>query len=563
MKHGKKSKQELIKATLIAFILSGIISIVLYTGLKPMMDMLPILLASLTISILITSLSVYKYCISPLQRHLEKLSQKITVNSSQCSDKTATQSNLSEKNHLVVIEEKIDSFYEIASTLIERGGQIAIASAEVSFTADKLSGKVHNEVEDVKEIAESADRISSIVSDVNKNAAMAASLASQTRDTSDKGQKALRSAIKQMQQTNDQANDASQTIANLETKSEQIQHITSVISGIAEQTNLLALNAAIEAARAGEQGRGFAVVADEVRALAGKTAEATNEIGSMVSEIGRDVQQAVNTMSSLADAINEGTSRTEKVGEQLDNIISHSENMQEHVGSIARGAESNYEEVNQITTAINSVSGHLSETETGIGGISEQAQKLSQMSEDIHAMLMSFNPGSFHNQMRSIAAEAASQVEHAFEHAISDKELTINDIFDRDYQPIKDTNPQKYSTQFDGFTDKTFPSIQEPLLESSNHVAYAGAVDNNGYFPTHNKRFSQPLTGNYETDLLSNRTKRIFNDPTGARCGSNTSSFLLQTYKRDTGEVMHDLSIPISVNGRHWGGFRIGYKAEA
>lgn len=93
-------------------------------------------------------------------------------------------------------------------------------------------------------------------------------------------------------------------------------------------------------------------------------------------------------------------------------------------------------------------------------------------------------------------------------------------------------------------------------------LAYAGAVDNNGYFPAHNRKFSKPLTGNYDTDLMNNRTKRIFSDRTGARCDSNTKPFLLQTYKRDTGEVMHDLSVPIYVNGKHWGGFRIGYRSS-
>ncbi len=77
--------------------------------------------------------------------------------------------------------------------------------------------------------------------------------------------------------------------------------------------------------------------------------------------------------------------------------------------------------------------------------------------------------------------------------------------------------------------------------------------------PTHNDRFSQPLTGDYDRDLAGNRTKRIFDDKTGSRCGSHTQRLLLQTYKRDTGEVMHDLSVPVYVNGKHWGGFRIGY----
>ena len=93
-------------------------------------------------------------------------------------------------------------------------------------------------------------------------------------------------------------------------------------------------------------------------------------------------------------------------------------------------------------------------------------------------------------------------------------------------------------------------------------MIYAGAVDVNGYFPTHNQIYCQQLTGNVEHDMVHSRTKRIFDDPTGRRCGLHTEKFLLQTYKRDTGEVMHDVSAPIFVHGKHWGGFRIGFKAQ-
>ncbi len=81
--------------------------------------------------------------------------------------------------------------------------------------------------------------------------------------------------------------------------------------------------------------------------------------------------------------------------------------------------------------------------------------------------------------------------------------------------------------------------------------------------PTHNRRFSQPLTGDEKIDLLGNRTKRIFDDPVGKRVGAHELPFLLQTYRRDTGEIMHDVSAPIYVNGRHWGGFRIGYRTDS
>ncbi len=92
-------------------------------------------------------------------------------------------------------------------------------------------------------------------------------------------------------------------------------------------------------------------------------------------------------------------------------------------------------------------------------------------------------------------------------------------------------------------------------------MVYAGAVDRRGYFPTHNRRFSQPLTGDFDKDMVGNRTKRIFDDPVGKRCGAHEMEYLVQTYRRDTGEVMHDVSAPIYIQGRHWGGFRIGFRA--
>ncbi|MCG8429104.1 MAG: methyl-accepting chemotaxis protein [Chromatiales bacterium] len=304
------------------------------------------------------------------------------------------------------------------------------------------------------------------------------------------------------------------------------------------------------------------MVADEVRSLAKKTADATDEIGVMVNEISSDVKQAVETMSSLVTSINEGTSRTGQVGEQFEQIFQRSEHMQAQVEEIANGTEQNYAEVNQISSAINSASGHLSETETGITGVATQADKLSQMAEEIHSILMQFNIENLHSKMRDITYEAAKQVGATFERAIDDGRLTIDDLFDQNYQPIANTNPQKYHTRYDNFTDSALPAIQEPVLDNNPSILYAGAVDTKGYFPTHNKRYSKPLTGDYEKDLMTNRTKRIFNDPTGARCGAHTEPFLLQTYKRDTGEILHDLSVPIYVRGRHWGGFRIGYKAD-
>jgi len=188
---------------------------------------------------------------------------------------------------------------------------------------------------------------------------------------------------------------------------------------------------------------------------------------------------------------------------------------------------------------------------------------LAERAEIIAGALAEADVVTAHDAIRDAAQQAARDVGRLFEGAIASGRISREALFDRRYRPIPGTNPPKYNTLFDAFTDDVLPPLQEALLAAMPQLAYAGAVDDHGYFPTHNRKFSQPLTGNYDVDIVNNRTKRLFSDRTGKRCGSNTRPFLLQTYKRDTGEVMHDLSAPIYVHGQHWGGFRIGYKSGA
>jgi methyl-accepting chemotaxis protein len=164
--------------------------------------------------------------------------------------------------------------------------------------------------------------------------------------------------------------------------------------------------------------------------------------------------------------------------------------------------------------------------------------------------------------MPGIVREAAQRVGRLLEDAIDRGQLSLEDAFDKNYLPIANTRPQKFHTRYDTLTDQLLPQIQEAIVEGRPELAYAIACDTGGYVPTHNRRFSQPLTGDERKDFVGNRSKRIFDDPVGKRCGAHEQPSLLQTYRRDTGEIMHDISAPIYVKGRHWGGFRIGYRTE-
>lgn len=165
---------------------------------------------------------------------------------------------------------------------------------------------------------------------------------------------------------------------------------------------------------------------------------------------------------------------------------------------------------------------------------------------------------------RVAAAIGARQFGDVLDAAIDSGALTVGDVFDRNYVPIPGWNwgaKPKYHTRYDSYVDPVVLAFEDKFLEYEDFV-YAIGVDDKGYLPAHNTRFQRPLTGDPAKDLADNRTKRIFDDPVGLAAAQNHDPTKLQVYKRDTGETMWDVSSPIFVKGKHWGGFRVGVSME-
>ncbi|WP_321368955.1 HAMP domain-containing protein [uncultured Desulfuromusa sp.] len=152
----------------------------------------------------------------------------------------------------------------------------------------------------------------------------------------------------------------------------------------------------------------------------------------------------------------------------------------------------------------------------------------------------------------------AKLIGRVIEEAIDNGVFSVNDAFDTDYVLIPGFEPAKYHTKYDFYLDKAILSLQDEFLKDDS-VVFAVTVDINGYLPTHNTRYQQPITGDQKRDLIGNRTKRIFNDEIGIQAAHNTVPAFQQVYHRDTGVTMWDISTPIHVKGKHWGGFRIGF----
>jgi methyl-accepting chemotaxis protein len=428
---------------------------------------------------------------------------------------------------------------------------------------DCIKKNIDKDISTTKEIAISSEFNATMTSKIASNAEQAAKVAAEVRNQSVKGRAEVNLGLKQISIANSEAQAALEMMIVLQKKSNQINTITEVINQISEQTNLLALNAAIEAARAGEHGRGFAVVAGEVRQLAQRTKSATSDIRSMISQINDQAEYVAESMKTLTARVTDAVANVGLVHTILSGIEQSAEKSQSDIGQIATVSRKHVDTTQQIADAIASIRDGMLVTESELPLAARSAMALTERGETLFETIIAANASSSHDDNIEAVTRTAKAIERLFTESIARGQISEQDLFDRNYRPIPNTNPQKLSSRFDTYTDQVLPELQEKLLETMPHLIYAGAVDNNGYFPTHNNKFSQPLTGDYETDLMNNRTKRLFSDRCGTRCGSNIKPFLLQTYKRDTGEIMHDLSVPIYIAGKHWGALRAGYRSNS
>ncbi len=336
------------------------------------------------------------------------------------------------------------------------------------------------------------------------------------------------------------------------------------IASIAAHVNILAINAKIEAARAGDAGRGFAVVANAINELSGKTASAAQQISENITSLTNLMATLARETTEVAAKSTEVLAGTAQIDQAMTQISDGASDSAAKVLETQNNAEQVRDRIEHFLPAFEKIRESSSVTAEGVHTVSGRVHSLVDRSETMVRECVTLGGGSEDMLFIERVQRDAARIGAAFEEAVARREIALAQLFDQRYQPIPGSNPEQMLAPYTKLCDKLLPPIQEDAAAFDPRVVFCASVDKNGYLPTHNNKFSQPQGKDPVWNAANSRNRRIFDDRVGLKAGRNTKPFLLQVYRRDMGGgnfvLMKDLSAPIMVQGRHWGGLRLSYK---
>jgi len=284
----------------------------------------------------------------------------------------------------------VQNLRDIVSQTTDISASIAASSTELQETSEQIASGAEQVACQTQTVATASEQMSATSNDIAQNCHAAARNAKQASSAAETGAQVVAQTVEVMNRIADRVNATSRTVESLGERSDQIGAIVGTIEDIADQTNLLALNAAIEAARAGEQGRGFAVVADEVRALAERTTKATREISEMIKAIQGETKGAVSAMEEGVREVQQGTEEAARSGSALQEILNQINAVSLQVNQIATAAEEQTATISEITGNITQISNVVQRTAQGSQDSSVAAAQLASLSDDLSTLVTQF-----------------------------------------------------------------------------------------------------------------------------------------------------------------------------
>lgn len=461
----------------------------------------------------------------------------------------------------------LSSLGEIFSFFMENSERLSIFSSEIEFYTQVSKQKSEDQITYALEIINLIQKLLGSFKVIVMESQEAFKITDGAYLAYQEGQKAMDESLSSIQQLREYMKGTTQYLQDLQAFSKEVERVIKIILEMANKTNILSLNASIEAVRAGEAGRGFKVVAQEIQKFSQGTTDAGRQVSSSLSTLNEKMERSFLFVQQSQQALDWVTQKHDELKNSftsLSNALDKSFHSTKQISDVA-GAELG--EIEAIDYKINHIQEAISDFKDDFILLSKTAGYITHTSENLASVLNHFHMEGFQTLARSALEKTALEIEQIWEEMISKKTLTFDDFFDIQYQAKNSLYPWRFFTRYDSkieiATQKILENLKDELalgaLEYGKVFELCFITDKNGYCPVHLKEFSKLPTGNIQKDNEFSLAKRKFDDLISKKAAKNTKEPLLQVYMKEAGIRKIDLSVPLRLQGKPWGCLRAQY----
>jgi methyl-accepting chemotaxis protein len=455
---------------------------------------------------------------------------------------------------------------ELLQEIATQAGGLGVELADVDGVVSEVSAVIGEQANTFADLSASADEALSRNRAIAEAAATVSEVAEQTYVEVGSSSERIEASLQDVHSLVEAVNAIGGQLEGLSEALKDVSVAAKGIDGIAKQTHLLALNARIEAARAGSEGTGFAVIAEEVRKLADHTIASARGIDETLHDLTKQVRRLAGESTDATGCAETVRESTQSIGAVFSTIRDAMTGLGARVQGIAADTIETERHVEGFIGSMAGLAAGVQQSSASLETARDRVNSLLERAEVLIRTTAATGAETLDTPFIRAAIETAQRLGALWEDVLDRGEISEDDLFDKNYVTVPGTNPEQVLTKFTALAERLFPDLQEPLLELDPKIVFATTVDRNSYVPMHNRKFSQPQRpGDVAWNTANSRNRIIFTDRTALAAVRSTEPFLLQTYRRVMGGgkivLLKDVSAPIWVRGRHWGAIRIGYRA--
>jgi methyl-accepting chemotaxis protein len=444
-------------------------------------------------------------------------------------------------------------------------GSLSMECSDVAGYVKGVAERIDEHMKVLDALEEVTTRLMGDQARVSDSTDEARLLSEQAKSKLEAGREAIEGTIESFKGLTELVVQLGERMAGFASAMNQVQTVSSTIETIARKTNMLALNATIEAARAGDAGRSFAVVAAEVKKLAHDTRAATSQIASTLGELTREA-------TAVTTEIKTGVERSRAAQGGFGTISDTVREVSEIVGMVDRQTEGIAHSTSMIQTSVDRVKAGL--TDFAADARANGNELLTAEKRLAHLELLSntmldtlANSGAEIDDTPFIlkAQETCRQIKTAIENAVNEGEITLDDVFDQDYEVIEGSNPVQYNVRFNDAADRLVRPILDQTKGADGRIIGSAIGDMNGYLPTHLTERSHPQGPDPVWNDEHCRNKRMLIDDTTRMALASDRPATLATYRMELGDKyipVKNVFVPLWIKGRRWGNFELAYRDD-